>query len=205
MSCPRRRRRRSRPESWSKRTNRGIFRSSSGVITPTSRTTVVPRGYLTVLEGRAVSPEISSEVSGRLELATMDHRPRASAHLASHREPDLGLALRNEGIVATPSNFGLRGERPTHPELLDWLATRFVEHDWSMKDLHRLLMNSSAYRLSGRPDPHAVAADPGTTFDGEEPLVVSRPNWSGMRFSKLVARWIEPSVGAFSGRGTSDT
>jgi mono/diheme cytochrome c family protein len=120
---------------------------------------VVPRGYLTVLEGRAVSPEISSEVSGRLELAqwiTDPEHPLTSRAIVNR----IWAWHFGTGIVATPSNFGLRGERPTHPELLDWLATRFVEHDWSIKDLHRLLMNSSAYRLSGRPDPHAAAADP---------------------------------------------
>ena len=53
-----------------------------------------------------------------------------------------------EGIVRTPSDFGLMGEPPTHPELLDWLASWFVECDWSLKALHRLIMSSSTYRMS---------------------------------------------------------
>ncbi len=53
-----------------------------------------------------------------------------------------------EGIVRTPSDFGINGERPTHPELLDWLATQFVEKKWSLKAMHRLMLRSNAYRQS---------------------------------------------------------
>jgi hypothetical protein len=58
------------------------------------------------------------------------------------------------GIVRTSSDFGFQGSKPTHPELLDWLAARFVEDGWSMKAMHRLIMNSSAYQMSsaGRED-----------------------------------------------------
>ncbi len=52
------------------------------------------------------------------------------------------------GIVSTPSNFGRMGQRPTHPELLDWLATEFVRQGWSIKHMHRLMMTSQAYRMS---------------------------------------------------------
>jgi uncharacterized protein DUF1553/uncharacterized protein DUF1549 len=54
------------------------------------------------------------------------------------------------GIVATPSDFGLRGEAPTHPELLDWLATEFVARGWSIKAMHRLMMTSAAYQQDSR-------------------------------------------------------
>jgi hypothetical protein len=53
-----------------------------------------------------------------------------------------------QGIVATPSDFGHLGEKPTNPELLDWLANYFVEHDWSVKSLHRLIVTSATYRQS---------------------------------------------------------
>jgi mono/diheme cytochrome c family protein len=53
------------------------------------------------------------------------------------------------GLVATPNNFGKMGKRPTHPELLDWLAVWFVEHGWSLKKLHRLILTSAAYQQSG--------------------------------------------------------
>ena len=54
------------------------------------------------------------------------------------------------GLVRTPSDFGFGGGHPSHPELLDWLATEFVEHGWSSKYLHRLIMLSSVYRQSSR-------------------------------------------------------
>lgn len=52
------------------------------------------------------------------------------------------------GLVKSLENFGVKGERPTHPELLDWLAVQFVERGWSIKDMHRLIMNSRTYRQS---------------------------------------------------------
>ena len=65
-----------------------------------------------------------------------------------------------EGIVRTPDNFGRMGERPTHPELLDWLAARFVENGWSVKKLHREILLSSAYRMSSAASAEAVEKDP---------------------------------------------
>jgi hypothetical protein len=65
-----------------------------------------------------------------------------------------------EGIVRTPDNFGRMGERPTHPELLDWLAARFVEGGWSVKKMHRLILLSSAYRMSSNPSREAMEKDP---------------------------------------------
>src|SRR5947209_9462384 len=64
------------------------------------------------------------------------------------------------GLVATSDNFGLRGEAPSHPELLDWLAAHFVAGGWSVKSTHRLLLLSSAYRMSGRLDERALLVDP---------------------------------------------
>ncbi len=63
-----------------------------------------------------------------------------------------------KGIVATPNDFGLMGEAPSHPELLDWLATRFVADGWRLKPLHRLLVLSSAYQLSSALGPNEDAA-----------------------------------------------
>ena len=64
------------------------------------------------------------------------------------------------GLVATPSDFGRNGKRPTHPELLDWLARRFVHEGWSVKQMHRLIMTSAVYRRSSSPVPAAYAKDP---------------------------------------------
>ncbi len=65
-----------------------------------------------------------------------------------------------EGLVGTPSNFGLRGESPTHPELLDWLTARFVEDGWSIKSLHRRILHSKTYQLASGPDGANLAIDP---------------------------------------------
>ena len=64
------------------------------------------------------------------------------------------------GLVRSTSNFGLQGDRPTHPELLDWLASEFVARGWSVKAMHRLIMNSQAYRMSSRGNAAALTADP---------------------------------------------
>ena len=66
------------------------------------------------------------------------------------------------GIVATPSNFGENGARPTHPHLLDWLALQLIDGGWSLKSLHRLILTSSTYRQSSqRSSPEAERLDPG--------------------------------------------
>src|SRR5207244_3607436 len=61
------------------------------------------------------------------------------------------------GLVATPNDFGMRGEKPSHPELLDWLACEFVTSGWSIKHMHRLMVLSSTYRQASRVAPTAVA------------------------------------------------
>jgi hypothetical protein len=64
------------------------------------------------------------------------------------------------GLVATPEDFGTQGEKPSHPELLDWLAVEFMDRGWSLKDLHRLIVSSATYRQSARVTPELLAADP---------------------------------------------
>jgi hypothetical protein len=65
-----------------------------------------------------------------------------------------------EGLVRTPSDFGVKGEEPTHPELLDWLANWFVKNGWSMKKLHRLILTSNTYRMNKRWNKEYGADDP---------------------------------------------
>jgi hypothetical protein len=64
------------------------------------------------------------------------------------------------GLVATPSNFGTHGQKPTHPELLDWLAGEFVTRGWSVKQMHRLMLQSAAYQQTSAVDPSRLSADP---------------------------------------------
>jgi hypothetical protein len=65
-----------------------------------------------------------------------------------------------QGVVSTANDFGKQGKPPTHPELLDWLARRFVDAGWSIKAMHRLMMVSHTYRLAALHDAASVAADP---------------------------------------------
>ncbi len=64
------------------------------------------------------------------------------------------------GLVPIPSDFGVHGEPPTHPELLDWLAREFVENGWSIKRMHKLMLLSAAYQQSSMPTPAALKNDP---------------------------------------------
>ena len=64
------------------------------------------------------------------------------------------------GIVRSPNNFGLQGDKPTHPELLDWLASELVAQGWRLKPMHRLIVTSNAYKMSSLPNPEALAKDP---------------------------------------------
>jgi mono/diheme cytochrome c family protein len=64
------------------------------------------------------------------------------------------------GIVRSSSNFGMQGDKPTHPELLDWLAGEFVRCGWSMKAMHRLIVSSNAYRMSSRSNDKMLSLDP---------------------------------------------
>jgi hypothetical protein len=64
------------------------------------------------------------------------------------------------GLVGTPSDFGFKGDRPTHPELLDWLASEFIQNGWSLKHLHRVIMTSKTYREASTSRSDAAAIDP---------------------------------------------
>ena len=64
-----------------------------------------------------------------------------------------------QGLVSTPNDFGVSGARPTHPELLDWLAVKFIESGWSVKALHRWIVNSAAYRQSSASNEKALQVD----------------------------------------------
>ncbi|MDZ4685047.1 MAG: DUF1553 domain-containing protein, partial [Planctomycetaceae bacterium] len=107
---------------------------------------VVARRFLTVLGGQTLTTEQSAQ-SGRLQLADWltDKQNPLTARVMANRiwQHHFGA-----GLVATPSDFGVRGLPPTHPELLDWLASRFIENGWSIKAMHRLMVNSRTYRLS---------------------------------------------------------
>jgi hypothetical protein len=74
------------------------------------------------------------------------------------------------GLVGTPADFGTMGERPSHPELLDWLAGDFVEHGWQLKRLHKLIMTSTAYRQSSSRNPRGEQRDPENRLYWRKPV-----------------------------------
>ena len=106
----------------------------------------VPRGFLTVLSEEGAEPY--TEGSGRLPLAEAIAEHPITARVIVNRVWRWHMGT---GIVDTPSNFGLMGERPTNPELLEYLTSRFVADGMSIKQLHRDIMLSTTYQLaSGR-------------------------------------------------------
>lgn len=110
---------------------------------PKNKGPEVPRQFLQVLAGTQRQP--FTQGSGRLELA----RAIASADnplTARVMINRLWLHHFGAGLVKTPSDFGLRAEAPSHPELLDWLARRFVAEGWSLKAMHRLMVTSAVYQ-----------------------------------------------------------
>ena len=111
----------------------------------------VPRRFLEVLGGDKLPA--GSTNSGRLELANWLTRPSnpLTARVFVNRVWQWHFGA---GLVPTPSDFGLRGEPPTHPELLDWLTSEFIASGWSVKALHRLIMRSQTYQLAS--DDHAA-------------------------------------------------
>ena len=118
----------------------------------------IPRRFLEVLGGQKLSaPSKSSgrrELAGWLTGATNPLTPRVAVNRIWQHH--FGV-----GIVATPSDFGIRGMRPTHPRLLDFLAARFLASGWSVKALHRLLLGSRVYRLASASDEGNQLRDPG--------------------------------------------
>ena len=146
----------------------------------------VPRHFPQIISaGESVAMPESG--SGRLELARWIANPKnpMTARVMVNR---IWQQHFGEGIVRTPNNFGKLGRTPTHPELLDWLAHRFVESGWSVKSMHRLMMNSAAYQQESRVERGAAQRDP-------ENLLFGR-----MNRRRLEAEEIRDSLLAVAGR-----
>jgi hypothetical protein len=124
-----------------------------------ARGVTVPRRFLEALAGPA--PLADAHGSGRLELARRIIDPAVDPFLPRVLVNRVWHHLFGRGIVASTDNFGVLGEQPTHPELLDYLADRFVNESWSLKKLIRALVLSSTYRMSSESDDVANRADPG--------------------------------------------
>ena len=149
----------------------------------------VPREFPQVMRTSTVRPILRVTQSGRLELAQW---------MASTQHPLTARVYVNRvwrwhfgaGIVTSTENFGKLGDRPSHPELLDWLARQFMESGWSTKHLHRLLLASSVYQMdSVHPNESVVAA-----IDPENRLF-----WK-FRIQRLDAEQIRDAILGVSGR-----
>jgi hypothetical protein len=123
---------------------------------PAKQGDLAPRRFLRIVAGD--SPAAFKKGSGRLELAEAiaDAKNPLTARVMVNR---IWQHHFGRGIVGTPSNFGNLGERPTHPELLDYLASRFIASGWSIKRLQREIMLSAAYQSSSERDPKAMEVD----------------------------------------------
>jgi mono/diheme cytochrome c family protein len=130
---------------------------------PRSRGERVEPGFPSVLTTQAPvlpAPGLEARSAGR--------RSVLAGWMASPENPLTARVLANRlwqyhfgrGIVRSSSDFGYRGTPPTHPELLDWLAAEVVAHGWKLKAIHRLIVLSSVYQMSSRPEPAALATDP---------------------------------------------
>jgi hypothetical protein len=130
----------------------------------------VQPGFFGILGGGEVPPAAEKrETTGPIPLMPTTGRRTALAQwLTDPKNPLTPRVMANRvwqyhfgrGLAATPSDFGTRGYKPTHPELLDWLASEFVANKWSVKHLHRAILNSAAYRQSATRTPEASERDP---------------------------------------------
>ncbi len=117
-----------------------------------------PKQFLRIIAGENQKPV--KEGSGRLQLAewlTRSDHPLTSRVMSNR----IWQWHFGEGLVSTPSNFGKVGERPSHPELLDYLARQFMKNGWSIKAMHRLIMLSSTYQMSSEISKKASSVDAG--------------------------------------------
>ncbi len=151
---------------------------------------LVPRRFLEVFGGAARFAPAAKELdgSGRLDLARTLVDPDKTPILPRVIVNRLWKHHFGEGIGRTPDDFGVLGQPPTHPELLDYLATEFVKNGWSMKKMHRLLLLSSAYQMASVATPQADEADPDNKLLHRMPV------------RRLEAEEIRDAVLAVSGR-----
>ena len=137
---------------------------------PTTPAEEVTGGSLSAFGSRqptANQEESSFEFSLPKGASESDRRQALAAWITDRRNPLFARVIVNRlwhyhfgvGIVDSPSDFGFNGGRPSHPELLDWLAAELMDHGWSLKHIHRLIVNSATYRQSSRPRVDAAKKD----------------------------------------------
>ena len=160
---------------------------------PASPIRPVDPGELTVLvrAGRKVTLPDNDQAR-----ATTGRRIAYARQLTDGRHPLAARVFVNRvwqyhmgrGLVATPSDFGIAGARPSHPKLLDWLADDFVRHDWRQKRLHRLIMLSTTWQQQSLRTPELEAADPENRL------------WGRMNLRRMDAETIRDAILSVSGK-----
>jgi cyclophilin family peptidyl-prolyl cis-trans isomerase/cytochrome c553 len=142
----------------------------------------VPPGFLTVLTtGRPIWNKHSWEAwSPRVNEAAMPRPRRALANWLTDVDRGAGRLVARvmvnrlwqhffgEGLVRTPNDFGAQGDRPSHPEMLDWLAGELIANGWHLKPIYRLIVTSAAYRQASAVDPAKAKADPENRLFGRQ-------------------------------------
>jgi hypothetical protein len=163
--------------------NRGDHQQPGEEMSP-----AVPAVLASVSPAEFPAPATGAQSTGR--------RLALARWIASDENPLTARVLANrlwhyhfgQGIVATPSNLGTSGDPPTHPELLDWLASELVAGGWRLKPLHRRIMTSAVYRQASAQDPAKQQADPANRWLWRYPL------------RRLSAEEIRDSILAASGK-----
>lgn len=128
---------------------------------PSNPGEIVPRRFLEVLSPTEPQPFTRGSGRGELAAAILGDAQGLAARVIVNRLWDQHFG---SGLVRTPSNFGAQGERPTHPELLEYLSRQLIAHDWDLKWLHRELVLSATYRQSSANRDDAFGTDPENRF-----------------------------------------
>ncbi|MGB0596866.1 MAG: PSD1 and planctomycete cytochrome C domain-containing protein [Rubripirellula sp.] len=157
-------------------------------------TSVMIRGDYEQL-GQAVNPGTPASLPGLNNIETTGNRMEFARWLTSPRNPLLARVTVNRwwteifgaGLVRTPEDFGTQGEEPSHPDLLDWLASELISSGWSRKHIHKLMVSSKTFRQSARVNPDLLELDP-------QNYLLSR----GPRF-RLTAEFLRDNALAISG------
>ena len=168
---------------------------------PGNRGDAVPRRFLTALS--ASDAPSFSDGSGRLELANSiaNRNNPLTGRVAVNR---VWMHLFDRGLVDSPSDFGVRTDPPTHPELLDYLTISFMDHQWSIKSLIRQIVMSESWQQSSDRRTDAEAVDPENRLFAR--MNRTRLDFEGQRDAVLaVAGRLDPAIGGTSVDVTTDT
>ncbi|WP_417377166.1 DUF1553 domain-containing protein [Gimesia maris] len=146
---------------------RGDYRQPKQVVEPAGLTVVAPEGERRKFPVNDATLPTSGRRLAFARWLTNGEHPLVARVLVNR----IWLHHFGRAIVSTPGEFGKLGSTPTHPELLDWLASEFMQQGWDLKKLHRTIMLSTAYRQAGASDPSKESIDPENNYYWRKPIV----------------------------------